>query len=92
VSIVVGANNSHGDAKRYRKRISVLDLLKPGEAETILRHLLAAHPEFGVEAEQIARSVLNDVSFGSVADDVEDRARLWALTTSTAARGRHWTA
>jgi len=72
VSIVVGANNSHGDAKRSRKKISVLDRLKPGEAETVLRRPLAAHPDFGVEAEQVARSVLGQVSFESGADETEN--------------------
>jgi hypothetical protein len=65
------------------KRISVLERLKPGEAETVLRRLLAVHSDLGDEAEQIARSVLGEVSFESVAEEVEyavyaELSTLWA--------------
>ncbi len=89
------AKNPHGDAKRSRntkrsmKRISVLDCLKPGEAESVLRRLLAAHPDLGAEAEQIARSVLGEVSFESVAEEVEHAVRSLDLDDLNSRAGSH---
>lgn len=81
--------NPHGGAKRSRKKISVLDRLKPGEAETVLRRLLAAHPDLGAEAEQIARSVLGEVSFESVAEEVEHAVRSLDLDDLNSRAGSH---
>lgn len=49
----------------------MLDRLNPREAATVLRRLLAAHPDLVAEAEQIAISLLGEVSFESVAGEVE---------------------
>lgn len=50
---------------------SVIQRLKPGEGGSVLKRLLAAHPERRAEAEDMAQSVLREVSFESVAEDVE---------------------
>jgi hypothetical protein len=52
----VGAGVDRSVAARPAGRgcVSVLDRLKPGEAESVLRRLPAAHPDLGGEAEQIA--------------------------------------
>lgn len=81
--------NPRGKAKESRKTISVLDRLKLGEADTVLRRLLTAHPDLGAEAEQIARSVLGEVSFESVADEVEDALRAFDLDDLNSRAGRH---
>ena len=83
------AKNPRGDAKRSRKKAPVLDRLKPGEAETVLRRLLAAHPDLGDEAEQIARSVLGEVSFESVAEEVEHAVRSLDLDDLNNRAGSH---
>lgn len=49
--------------------------LEAGEARAVLDRLLAAHPDLRTEAEQAARSLLGQVSFESVADDVEHGQR-----------------
>ena len=36
----------------------LLDRLKPGEAATVFRRLLKAHPDLSSEADEIARSLL----------------------------------
>ena len=89
MSVMARAKNPHGDAKRPRKKISVLDRLKPGEAETVLRRLLAAHPDLGAEAERIARLVLGEVSFESVASEVEDAVRALDLDDLDSRAGSH---
>ena len=61
-----------GTGTRPEKKPSILDGLKPEEAHGVLRRLLAAHPALGAEAEEIARSLLAEVSFEGVADEVED--------------------
>ena len=83
------AKNPRGDVKRSRKKAPVLDRLKPGEAETVLRRLLAAHPDLGAEAEQIARSLLGEVSFESVADEVEYAVRSLDLDDLNSRAGFH---
>lgn len=71
------------------KRVSVLDRLTPGEAAIVLRRLLAAHPDFVDEAEQIARSLLGEVSFESVADEVEHAVRSLDLDDLNSRAGSH---
>jgi hypothetical protein len=83
------AKNPRGDVRRSRKTISVLDRLKPGEAAAVLRRLLAAHPDLGGEAEQIARSLLGEVSFESVAEEVERAVRTLDLDDLNSRAGSH---
>lgn len=75
--------------KGLRKRISVLNSLKPEESQAVLHRLLAAHPALGAEAEQIARSLLGEVSFESVAGQVEDAVRALSLRDLNRRAGRH---
>jgi hypothetical protein len=41
----------------------LLDRLKPGEAATVLRRLLKAHPDLSSEAYEIARSLLRQLEY-----------------------------
>lgn len=72
-----------------KKGASVLNSLKPEEAQAVLRRLLAAHPALGAKAEQIARSFLGEVSFESVADEVEHAVRALSLDDLNSRAGRH---
>lgn len=83
------ARKADAGAKRSRKEGSVLDDLKPGEAQTVLHRLLAAHPGLGTEAVQIARSLLREVSFEAIADEVEDVARTLDLEDLNSRAGHH---
>jgi hypothetical protein len=47
----------------------------PEAATCVLHRLLTAHTDLRAEAAQIARGLLGDVSFESVADDVEHALR-----------------
>ena len=61
-----------GGARRKRLRPGVLSHLEPEQARETLHRLLAPHPDLGVEAEIIARSVLGEVTFESIASQVQD--------------------
>jgi hypothetical protein len=51
---------------------SVLKRLKAEEAQDVLRRLLAAHPDLDAEAEKMARSLLGEATFETIADEIED--------------------
>jgi hypothetical protein len=72
-----------------KKKTSLVDELKPGEAALVLRQLLADHPELLSEAEKISRSTLGDVSFESIASEVEDSIRQLSLDDLNGRAGRH---
>jgi hypothetical protein len=76
-------------AERPPKKTPVLDRLEPKEAGAVLRRLLAAHPNLGTEAEQIAKSLLGESSLAVVADDVEDAIRSLHLDDLEGRAGRH---
>jgi hypothetical protein len=58
--------------RRVRKRRpSPLEKLRPTESDEVLRALLKAHPKLRKEAEEIARSLISEVSFDEVAGEVE---------------------
>jgi hypothetical protein len=61
-------------SSRRTKRASALKRLQPSEAQEVLDSLLKAHPELRKEAEGVARSLIAEVSFEEVAEQVE-----WAL-------------
>lgn len=85
-------DNPHGGAKAARKlqkKTPLLDQLQSGEAALVLRRLLATHPEFLPEAEEIARSTLGDISFESIASDVEDSIRQLSLADLDGRAGHH---
>ena len=68
---------------------SVLERLEAHEAHAVLHRLLTAHPDLRTEAEQAARSLLSQVSFESVADDVEHALRSLDLDDLGSRAGRH---
>jgi len=57
-------------------RLSAIEKLEPAEAQAVLSALLKEHPQLRERAEEIARSLMGDISFEGVAADVE-----WALTS-----------
>jgi len=67
----------------------VLDRLKPDEAEAVLHRLLAAHPRLREEARQMARDLLDEVSFEDVAAEIEWAARQLDLDALNSRAGRH---
>lgn len=71
------------------KRTSVFDRLDPGEAQAVLQRLLATRADLRDEAERIARALLGEVSFESVADDVEHALRSLDLDDLGGRAGRH---
>ncbi len=76
-------------AREHKKKTALVDELKPGEAAQVLRRLLAGHPELLSEAEEISRSTLGDVSFESIASEVEDSIRQLSLDDLNGRAGRH---
>lgn len=78
-----------GSARCPRKRVSVLDRLKPEEAQAVLQRLLAAHRGLRAETRQIAKSLLSEVSFKSVADEVEQAVRALDLDDLGSRAGEH---
>ena len=78
-----------GATESSQKRSATLDRLEPGEAQSVLGRLLAAHPDLEAEAEQIAESLLCEISFETVAYDVEDAVRSVDLDDLDSRAGRH---
>jgi hypothetical protein len=76
-------------AREHKKKTLLLDGLQPGEAALVLRRLLAGHPELLSEAEAISRSTLGDLSFESIAGEVEDSIRAMDLDDLNGRAGRH---
>lgn len=76
-------------AERSPKKTPVVDRLEPWEAQAVLRRLLAAHPNLGIEAEQISKSLLGEISLEIVADDVADAIRSLSLDDLNGRAGRH---
>lgn len=84
--------NSSDKAKADRqpkKKTALLDELQPAEAALVLRRLLAGHPELVSEAEEISRSTLGNVSFESIASEVEDAIRQFDIDDLNGCAGRH---
>ena len=76
-------------SRKFEKRTALLDELQPSEAAFVLRRLLAGHPELLSEVEEISRSTLTDVSFESIASEVEDSIREVDLDDLNGRAGRH---
>jgi hypothetical protein len=62
-------------AREPARQPDLLENLESSEAAVVLREMLAAHPELRSEAQAIARGVLGEVSFLSIAEEVEDSLR-----------------
>lgn len=75
--------------KRTAKTPSLLDQLKAEEARDVLRRLLLAHPELRAETEKIARSMLAEIDFEQVADEVEDEVHAVDVDDVRGRAGRH---
>jgi hypothetical protein len=76
-------------ARELKKKTPMLDQLQSGEAALVLRRLLAGHPELLPEAEEIARCTLGDISFETIASEVEDSIRQLSLDDLDGRAGRH---
>ena len=63
--------------------------LKPAEAQSVLHRLLAARPDLAAEAEQIARSLLRETSFESIAGEVENAVRALDMDDLHGGAGKH---
>lgn len=83
------SRNPKRRAARSKREGAGLDHLKPDEAAEVLRRLLAAHPDLADEAELTARSILGEVTFEEIADEVEDAVRAPDLDDLNARAGRH---
>jgi len=75
--------------KRSAKKASILDRLRSEEAQAVLRRLLTAHPALRSEARQIAKSLLSEVEFEWVADEVEEAVRDVGLDELGSRAGKH---
>lgn len=71
------------------QKASVLERLAPDEARTVLHRLLVGHADLRAEAEQIALGLLGEVTFQSVADDVECALRALDLDDLGSRAGQH---
>jgi len=67
----------------------LVDCLKPGEAATVLRRLLKAHPDLSSEADEIARSLLQQLEYEDVASEIEDEIRALDYEDLNARAGSH---
>lgn len=72
----------HGDKK-------VLDNLKADEALDVLHRLLATHPNLKKEAESVARSILGEVNFEEIADEVQEAVSALDFDDLNARAGHH---
>lgn len=81
------SRNPKRRAARSKREGAGLDHLKPDEAAEVLRRLLAAHPDLADEAERTARSILGEVTFEEIADEVKDAVRAPDLDDLNARRG-----
>ena len=74
---------------KKRRAPSILDQLKVEESREVLGRLLAAHPDLRGQAERIARSLLGEVAFEQVADEVEDEVQSVDVDDVRGRAGRH---
>ena len=75
--------------KAARKKTAPLDGIQPEEAAGILKCLLAIHPSLVPEAEEIWRLSLDEVSFETIAFDVEAAIRSLDLDDFNDRAGSH---
>lgn len=72
-----------------RSKRSILDNLKTGEGLDVLHRLLASHPNLKKEAESIARSLLGEVNFEEIADEVQEAVSALDFDDLNARAGHH---
>jgi hypothetical protein len=80
---------SKGQAARDGTGHRTLRRLKPDEAAAVLRHLLEVHPDLSSEAEEMARSLLDQVDYEDVAAEIEDEVRALDYEVLNARAGSH---
>jgi hypothetical protein len=68
---------------------SLLERLKPGEAAAVLQRLLEAHPDLASEAQEMARSLLQQVEYQDVAREIEAEIRALDYEVLNTRAGRH---
>jgi len=66
-----------------------LERLKSDEAALVLRRLLDVHPDLASEAEETARSLLQEVKYEEIAAEIEDEMRALDYDDLNARAGRH---
>jgi hypothetical protein len=66
-----------------------LERLKPDEAALVLRRLLEVHPDLASEAEEAARSLLEEVKYEEIAAEIENEIRALDYDDLNARAGRH---
>jgi len=76
-------------ARGSRRKGFVLDRLEAEEAREVLGRLLAAHPDLRAEAERHARSLMGEVTFEAIADEVEDSVNAFDLDDLNGRAGKH---
>jgi len=78
-----------GRSKGAGNRRSALDRLSPAEARAVLTRLLAAKPALRAKIEEIARGLLSEVKFETVADEVEEAVKGLSIEDLHGRSGRH---
>ena len=72
-----------------KNKRSVLGNLKADEALDVLHHLLETHPNLKKEAESVARSLLGEVNFEEIADEVQAAVSALDFDDLNARAGHH---
>ncbi len=75
--------------RAHKPRTSALEKLQPLEAQKVLHAVLKVHPELRREAEEIARSLVSDVSFEAIAENVEWDLESLDLDDLNSRAGKH---
>jgi hypothetical protein len=75
--------------RKSARKPSALERLEPGEALPLLHLLLSAHPDLRPEAERMARSLVSDLDFEAVAEDVEHDLRALDIDDLNDRAGAH---
>jgi len=79
----------NGKSARDNGVCRILERLKPEEAAAVLRRLLEVHPDLASEAEEIARSLLQEVEYEEIAAEIEDEIRALDYDDLNARAGSH---
>jgi len=79
----------NGKSARDSGVCRTLERLKPDEAVLVLRRLPEVHPELASEAEETARSLLQEVKYEEIAAEIENEIRALDYDDLNARAGRH---
>ena len=74
--------------RRSQRKTSLVEGLKPEEAQAVLARLLTVRPALRPEVERVARLLLGEISFKAVADEVERVVRALDLDDLQGRSGR----